>query len=81
MHELIIQTQPFELLRNSVKNYAIKQGLRNRFQLGKRENLSIKEALALEIIGCMHRLPKIDGCSCTLCTRSNECPVKEWSFT
>ena len=28
----------------------------------------------------MHPLPKIDGCSCTRCTRSNEGPVSYFAY-
>ena len=36
---------------------------------------SVKEVSGLKIDGCMHQLPKIDGCSCTRRTRSNEGPA------
>ena len=34
----------------------------------------------LKIDGCMHPLLKIDGCSCTLCTRYYEGPVGKDRF-
>ena len=34
----------------------------------------------LKIDGCMHPLLKIDGCSCTLCTRSNQGPATSYLY-
>ena len=36
---------------------------------------SPEEVLGLKIDGCMHPLPRIDGCSCTRRTRTNQGPV------
>ena len=36
---------------------------------------SLMEVSGLKIDGCMHPLPKIDGCSCTRRTRTNQVPV------
>ena len=36
---------------------------------------SLKEVTGLKIDGCMHPLPKINGCSYTHRTRSNKVPV------
>ena len=33
-----------------------------------------ERSIYLKIDGCMHPLPKIDGCSCTRRTRSNQSP-------
>ena len=35
----------------------------------------------LKIDGCMHPLLKIEGCSCTLCTRYYEGPAKDSATT
>ena len=41
-------------------------------KLDKKGQKKVKEVSGLKNDGCMHPLPKIDGCSCT---RSNEGPV------
>ena len=40
---------------------------------------SVKEVSGLKIDGCMHQLPKIDGCSCTyhICCNQVPCLVFE----
>ena len=42
----------------------------------KYQTKSLNEVLGLKIDGCMHPLPQIDGCSCTLRTRTNQGPVQ-----
>ena len=44
---------------------------------GKIQKKSLKKVSGLKIDGCMHPLPKIDGCSCTGRTRTNEDPENE----
>ena len=36
---------------------------------------SVEEVLGPKIDGCMHPFPRIDGCSCTRRTRTNQGPV------
>ena len=38
----------------------------------KNQTKMSERSIYLKIDGCMHPLPKIDGCSCTRRTRSNE---------
>ena len=44
---------------------------------GKIRQNSLNVVSGLKIDGCMHPLPQIDGCSCTLRTRTNQGPVIE----
>ena len=42
---------------------------------GKIRQKSLNIVSGLKIDGCMHPLPQIDGCSCTLRTHTNQGPV------
>ena len=47
-----------------------------RIKSEKNQKKCILKLKWLKIDGCMHPLLKIDGCSCTLCTRYYEGPVQ-----